>query len=60
MESFDPETAAKLRVALRENTNGLRAEALPQQEIGLRLFEIPAFQTFAEQLGDQIAKQISH
>jgi hypothetical protein len=59
-ESFDPETAARLRVALRENTSAVHAEFLPQEEIGLRLFEIPAFQTFAEQLGDQIAKEMSH
>ena len=59
-ESFDPETAARLRVALRENSSAVHAEFLPQQEIGLRLFEIPAFQTFAEQVGDQIAKEMSH
>lgn len=59
-ETFDPETAAKLRVALRENTSAVHAESLPQEEIGLRLFDIPAFQTFAEQVGDRIAKKMSH
>ncbi|MGB8989438.1 MAG: hypothetical protein WCC37_22770, partial [Candidatus Sulfotelmatobacter sp.] len=58
-ESFDPETAARLRVALRENPNAVHADYLPQEEIGLRLFEIPAFQTFAEQVGDRIAKEMS-
>lgn len=59
-ESFDPETAARLRVALRDNASAIHAEFLPQEEIGLRLFEIPAFQNFAEQLGDQIAEELSH
>jgi hypothetical protein len=31
---------------------------LPQQEIGLRLLEIPAFQKFAEQIGWQIVEQM--
>ncbi|MFZ0296360.1 MAG: hypothetical protein WAL52_22300 [Candidatus Sulfotelmatobacter sp.] len=59
-ESFDPETAARLRVALRDNASAIHAEFLPQEEIGLRLFEIRAFQNFAEQLGDQIAEELSH
>jgi hypothetical protein len=58
-ESFDPETAARLRAALRENSGAVHAEVLPQEEIGLRLFGIPAFQTFAEQVGDRIAKELS-
>jgi hypothetical protein len=36
----------------------VHAERLPQEEIGLRLFEIPAFQVFAQQVGERIADQI--
>lgn len=58
-ESFDPETAAKLHAALRENASAVHAELEPQEEIGMRLFEIPAFQAFAVQVGDRIAKEMS-
>jgi hypothetical protein len=55
-ESFDTATAAKLRTALRDGTGAVHAQNLPQEEIGLRLFEIPAFQAFAQQVGEQIAE----
>jgi hypothetical protein len=58
-ESFDPETAAKLRTALRDVTPAVRAESLPQEEIGVRLFEIPAFQVFAQRVGDRIALEMA-
>src|SRR3984885_4464565 len=57
-ESFDSATAARLRTALLDGTGAVHAESLPQEEIGLRLFEIPAFQVFAEQVGERIADQI--
>jgi hypothetical protein len=58
-ESFDPATAEKLHTALRDGVGAVHAENLPQEEIGLRLFEIPAFQAFAKQVGAQIAEAIS-
>jgi len=58
-ESFDPATAAKLRTALRDGTGLVHAKTLPQEEIGLRLLQIPAFQVFAEQVGERIAAGIS-
>ena len=58
-ESFDPTTAAKLRTALRDGTGAEHAENLPQEEIGLRLFQIPAFQVFAKQIGIRIAAEMS-
>jgi len=58
-ESFDPATAAKLRAALRDGTGAVQAESLPPREIGSRLLEIPAFQVFAQQVGEQIAKGMS-
>jgi len=58
-ESFDPTTGAKVHAAVRESTANVRAEVYPQGEIGLRLYEIPAFQKFAEQIGLQIALEMS-
>jgi hypothetical protein len=60
-ESFDSATAAKLRTALRDeldkNKSGeTHAESLPQEEVGLRLFEIPAFQEFARRIGERVAE----
>lgn len=55
-ESFDTAIAAKLRTALRKSGNSVHAMNLPQSEIGLRLLEIPAFETFAAQLGSGIAE----
>lgn len=53
-ESFDTATAAKLRTALRDG-GPVRAADLPQAEIGLRLFEIPAFRMFEALVGQQLA-----
>jgi hypothetical protein len=58
-ESFDAATAAKLRAALQSATTGVQAESLPPEEIGSRLFEIPAFQVFAQQIGERIAERMS-
>ena len=73
-ESFDTATAAKLRAALREDENsahaanlhnvdrpqeGLGLDSLSQEEIGLRLLKIPAFQRFAEQVGWRMAQAMT-
>ena len=58
-EGFDTATAAKLSAALRDGTGAMHAEYLPQEEIGLRLFEIPAFQMFERQIGERIAEGLS-
>jgi hypothetical protein len=58
-EGFDLATAARLRTALRDGTGGVQAEGSPLDEIGLRLFEIPAFQEFAEQMGKRMANELS-
>jgi hypothetical protein len=54
-ESFDAPTAGKLRMAMRNGAGAAQAENLPQEEIGLRLMEIPAFQAFQERIGDALA-----
>jgi hypothetical protein len=58
-EGFDTATAAKLSAALRSGTGAVHAEYLPQEEIGLRLFEVPAFQMFERQIGKRIAEGMS-
>jgi hypothetical protein len=55
-EGFDTGTAAKLHTALRDGTGAMRAESLPQEEIGLRLFEIPAFQEFTREIGERVVE----
>jgi hypothetical protein len=72
-ESFDMATAAKLRAALRQDENSVASntqngdvprntegsESLPKEEIGLRLLEVPAFQSFAEKVGSRIAEAMT-
>jgi hypothetical protein len=36
----------------------IHAESVLQEEIGLRLFETPAFQAFAQQIGERIAEEM--
>jgi hypothetical protein len=57
-ESFDASTAGKLRIAMREGGESPQAENLPQEEIGLRLLGIPAFQAFEEKIGENMAAEI--
>ena len=56
-ESFDTTTASKVHSAVRDGA--VHAENSPQDEIGLRLYEIPAFRKFAEQIGMQIAREMT-
>ena len=61
-ESFDATTAAKLRGAVRSPAGGTHAENQQQneQELGMRLYELPAFREFEAAVGEQIAgKMIS-
>jgi hypothetical protein len=62
-EGFDTATAAKLRTALRDGKDRERAESAPQdrwqEEIGLRLLEMPAFQMFAGEVGERVAEGMS-
>jgi hypothetical protein len=57
-ESFDAPTAGKLRTAMRNGAGAAQAENLPQEEIGLRLLEIPAFQALEDKIGDSVAAEI--
>lgn len=57
-ESFDNATALRIRDAVRDEETGTHAENAPQGEIGLRLFELPAFQRFAEKVGVEILREM--
>jgi len=56
-ESFDNGLAARIGDAVHEES-GAQAENFPQQEIGLQLYEFPAFQQFAEQVGADILREM--
>jgi hypothetical protein len=58
-ESFDVNTAVKVRDAVRDGNATAHAENVPQGEIGLRLYEIPAFHIFSEQIGAQIVQEMT-
>jgi hypothetical protein len=58
-EGFDTATAAKLRTALRDGAGAVHAESEPREELGLRLFEMPAFRAFAEEIGERVAQGMS-
>jgi hypothetical protein len=55
-ESFDTATALKVRDAVRDGESSAHAENLPQEEIGMRLYEFLAFRDFAEQIGAEIVQ----
>ncbi len=58
-EGFDSSTAARIFSAVREEAANAHASTSPRDEIGLRLYEIPAFRAFAEEIGMQIARQLT-
>jgi hypothetical protein len=62
-EGFDTATADKIQSAVRDGAAGLHAETLPQtfpqDEIGLRLYDIPAFRRFAQAIGQQVAQELT-
>ena len=58
-ESFDSTTGAKVQSLVHEATANSRASITPQGEIGLKLYNIPAFRCFAEQFGEQIARRVA-
>jgi hypothetical protein len=59
-ESFDQTTATKLRDAVRGGSGEVRAENLPQDELSLRLYELPAFSAFQARIGERIQHNIEN
>jgi hypothetical protein len=58
-ESFDTTTATKVHTAVRDQASNVHAGTFSQDEIGLRLYEIPAFRKISEEIGMQIAREIA-
>lgn len=57
-ESFDQGSAAKLVAALRDQATNIHADNLQHDELGLRLFDVPGFAAFQEQIGDKVREEI--
>ena len=53
-ESFDQETAAKLITAARDVTPKSAMMHVSQQELGMRFYDLPAFRTFQQRVGQEI------
>jgi hypothetical protein len=58
-ESFDVSTAAKLRDAVRDDATAVHAENVQQEEIGMRLSEIPAFREFQAAIANRIDQSLA-
>jgi len=57
-ESFDSATAAKLSSAVRTTPREQHASIDIQDELGMRLYSLPAFRAFQERIGDEILRGI--
>jgi hypothetical protein len=57
-ESFEQNLADKLHDALRNDAGEVHAQDLPQDELGLRLYSMPAFQAYSEQIKAEIMKAL--
>ena len=57
-ESFDQALADKLQNTLHDSVSTeVSAHNLPQEELGTRLFSLPAFQAFSDHLGERMLRQ---
>ncbi len=57
-ESFDETMAVKLRDAVRGNSSAIHAGNLRQDELGLRLYELPDFSAFQARIGERILHEL--
>ncbi len=58
-ESFDENTTNQLRSAWLEKSNSTQADNVNQDELGLRLQQMPGFAAFREQIGQEILQSIT-
>lgn len=56
-ESFDQPTAAKLIDAVRNGSTEAHADNFSRDELGMRLYDVPGFSMFQEQIRDSIMEQ---
>ena len=52
-ESFDQASASRLLIALRDQGTLVRADSYRQDELGLRLFDVPGFSSFEARIGEK-------
>jgi hypothetical protein len=57
-ESFDEDTANQLRSAWLEKSSSTQADNFNQDELGLRLRQMPGFAAFQHQIGEEILRQV--
>lgn len=57
-ESFDQAAASKLLVALGDQSASIHADKLQEDELGLRLFDVPAFSAFQARIGEMIREEL--
>jgi hypothetical protein len=58
-ESFDSATEAKLSSAIRTAPVERHAENVPQEELSMRLYALPAFREWQERIGEEILRGIA-
>ena len=58
-ESFDQITAGKLVDAVREGNADVRADNLANEDLGMRLYDLPGFTAFQAQIGDRILRELT-
>ena len=56
-ESFDVETAAKLSAAARTGNHKAEAMDIPHEELGMRVYDVPAFRRFQQRIGETILER---
>lgn len=58
-ESFDQAAATKLVAALRDRSATVHAENLREDELSLRLYDVPAFAAFQARIGETIREELT-
>jgi len=58
-ESFDSATEAKLSSAIRTAPVERHAENIPQEELSMRLYALPAFREWQERIGEEMLQGIA-
>jgi hypothetical protein len=56
-ESFDQTTAGKLVDAVREGNAETRADNMRDEELGMRLYDLPEFSAFQAQIGERMLQE---
>ena len=56
-ESFDAATEAKLSSAIRTTSPDRHAEYMPQEELSMRLYDLPAFREWQARIGEEILRR---